>query len=75
MPRRLFIAFLCSAALALVCWLILPLIGVWAPWWLPLLIFAVIAVSTILSGFEWNPTDPDEGPLTTDLHLNDEEED
>lgn len=44
---RLFVGFLVSAALAWVCYGVLPRWGVDLPWWVPLLGFAVIVVALL----------------------------
>jgi hypothetical protein len=69
MPRRLFIAFLCSVALALVCALVFPRFGIPAPWWLPLLAFALMAAAAVLTGIETPDEEPDESPQPFDTDL------
>lgn len=66
MARRLPIAFLASAALALVCWLALPLIGFALDWRVPLVAFAIMAAAILLTGLERPAGEPDESPQAID---------
>ena len=73
--RRLFIAFMVIIGLALAFYYLLPKAGLAIPWYVPVLAFAVIAVSTVLrviAGAREIPTDlppetPGEHPLRSDL--------
>jgi hypothetical protein len=60
--RRLSVAALVIAALAALCWLVLPRIGVDIPWWIPVIGFVVIVLSAVLApgmSKDSNDHDPD----------------
>ena len=73
--RRLFIAFMVILGLALAFYYLLPRVGLAIPWYVPLLAFAVIVVSTVLRMFagakevpmDLPPETPGEQPLRSDL--------
>jgi hypothetical protein len=73
--RRLFIAFMVIVGLALAFYYLLPKAGLLIPWYVPILAFAVIVVSTVLrmfAGAREVPIDlpaetPGEHPLQSDL--------
>lgn len=67
MLRRLIIAFALSVLIAMLCWFVLPSIGVPIPWWVPLLAFLVIAAPALLTAGDWRVPEPDESPQTDDL--------
>lgn len=58
--RRLFIAGLLSAAIAVVCWLVLPRAGVYVPWYVPVMAFAVIVVAALMRVAEIGGDDGDD---------------
>ncbi|MCC6676826.1 MAG: hypothetical protein IT436_06760 [Phycisphaerales bacterium] len=47
LPRRLFIAFLLICAVGVVCWVVLPRYGVWAPPEIVILGYLLIVVSCV----------------------------
>jgi hypothetical protein len=59
--RRLFVAFLLTAGLALVCIKALPAAGVDVPWYVPVLGFAVILVSVLARRVEEGAGDDEDG--------------
>jgi hypothetical protein len=69
MLRRLLIAFFLSILIAVVCWFVLPSVGVPIPWWVPLLAFGAIATPAILSIADWKPAEPDESPQPQDTDV------
>ncbi len=64
--RRLPIAFLASALLALACWLLPPFAGISVDWRLPIAAFAIMAAAVMLTGVERKAEEPDESPQAID---------
>jgi len=63
LPRRLLIAFLLIGAVGLVCWVVLPRYGVWAPPEIVFLGYLVILLSCVLAAQpEEEDEDGDDGP-------------
>jgi hypothetical protein len=60
LARRLLIAFLVIAFTAILCWKVLPRIGVDVPWWVPFVGFGVILFATLgTMGRAESPVDDD----------------
>lgn len=52
MLRRLVIAFALIVGLSLVCWLVLPRVGFFVPWWVPFVGYGVIVAAMIAQSWE-----------------------
>lgn len=57
--RRLLVAGLLSAAIAGVCWWLLPKAGMYVPWYVPVLAFIVITIAALARAAEVGDDDGD----------------
>ncbi len=63
--RRLLLASFVIIVLVVVCWQVLPRLGVSIPWWVPVIGFVVIALSALLAPglSESDDEDDPDGPI------------
>lgn len=72
LPRRLFLAFLLICVVGLVCWVILPRYGVWAPPEVVFIGYLLILISCLLAG---GPEKEVEEPLDESPQPSDRDDD
>lgn len=77
LPRRLLLAFLLICAVGVVCWVILPRYGVWAPPEIVFIGYLVILASCLLAAKSKDDGDPEvvEPPLDETPQAIDRDED